>query len=168
MPFRLVPFIKHYGISFSFGGVQLATTSHVLITCLAVLALTTACAATSTESHSYKLYPGPEQLAIELATMDISGIDGIIVDGLQVKSRDYDKVLVLPGAHRVIIEKGFGFSVMVEPAMHGSFETSLEFYVEAGRSYKVKSDRTHGHGYRIFFWIEDVDSGDVIAGEKKP
>jgi hypothetical protein len=125
-----------------------------------------ACA--STESHSYKLYPGPERAAAELAVLDLSRVDRVTIDGLRINRWDYDRVELLPGAHRIVSVKGFGFSVMVEPAMHGSFERALDVTLAAGKQYKVIADRTHGHGYRVYFWVEEVASGEVIAGERKP
>ena len=119
-------------------------------------------------SHTYKLYSGPERSAEEIATLDLSGVDVITVDGLNVKRMDYARVQLFPGEHRITSAKEFGFSVLVEPSMHGRFERILEVNLEAGKVYKVIGDRTTGHGYQIFFWIEEANSGEVVAGEKKP
>ena len=132
------------------------------------MALAAGCATSSGKEHAYKLYPGPERPVAELATLDISGVDSVTIDKLHVKRWDYETVLVLPGRHEVVTGKGFGFSVMVEPAMYGEFERSLEVDLEAGKVYRVKGDRTHGQGYRVYLWIEDAESGEVIAGEKIP
>lgn len=136
--------------------------------CLALLALAAGCATSNGAGHAYKLYPGPERPVAELATLDIAGVDSITVDKLQVKRWDYGTVLLLPGKHTVVMGKGFAFSVMVEPAMHGEFERSLEVDLAPGKVYKVMGDRTHGHGYRVYLWIEDAENGEVVAGEKKP
>ena len=40
--------------------------------------------------------------------------------------------------------------------------------MKAGHAYVLKADRAAGHGYRTYLWIEDTDSGEVIAGTKKP
>lgn len=151
-----------------FWEVGLARLIRLLTTGLAVVALVAGCATSSSESHSYKLYPGPERPAAELASLDISNVHAVNVDGLQVRSQDYGTVLLLPGRHTLDIEKGYAFSVMVEPSMQGSFEHKLDVDLTAGGTYKVKSDRTYGQGYRVFFWIEDAASGDVVAGVKKP
>jgi hypothetical protein len=143
-------------------------TRRILFTGLAVLALLQGCASTAGDYHSYKLYAGPERPIAELAILDIADVHAVTVDGLQVTRWDYGTVQLLPGTHTLLIEKGYGFSVMVEPSMHGTFENSLEVEVEAGRTYKVISDRTYGHGYRVYFWVEDAASGDLIAGVKKP
>lgn len=136
--------------------------------CLAVLVLATGCATQSVNDYAYKLYAGPERPISELATLDISHVDTITVDKLKVNRWDYGTVHLLPGTHALRIEKSYGFSVMVEPSMHGSFENTLDVELEAGRTYKVKSERTHGQGYRVFFWVEDAASDEVIAGVKKP
>jgi hypothetical protein len=133
----------------------------------AVLALALSACATS-NSHTYKLYPGPERPAAELATLDVSGVDSVIIDGLEVRRWDYGTVLLLPGEHQLVSTETFGFSVLVEPAMLGTFESTLDVTLDAGKAYKVIGDRTTGHGYRIYFWVEEAQSGRVIAGEKKP
>lgn len=138
----------------------------IAVFCLA--ALVAGCATNSGEDYAYKLYPGPQRTAAELVTLDISHVDTITVDKLRVNRWDYGTVHVLPGIHSLRIEKSYGFSVMVEPSMHGSFEYTLDVELEAGKTYKVKSERTHGQGYRVFFWVEDVESDEVIAGVKKP
>lgn len=136
-------------------------------TILALLVLGLAACA-STESYSYKLYPGPERPVEELATVELAGVDFVVIDGLQVNRADYARALLLPGKHRVAINKTFGFSVMVEPSMMGSFESSLEVPLAAGKVYRIKGDRTHGHDYRIYLWVEEEDSGEVVAGQNKP
>ena len=39
---------------------------------------------------------------------------------------------------------------------------------EAGHTYKLCADRTTGHGYRVYHWIEDRTAGRIVYGEKKP
>lgn len=132
-----------------------------------MLALTlTGCA--SADRHTYKLYPGPERPAAELATLDVTGVDSVIIDGLEVSRWDYGTVLLLPGEHQLVSTETFGFSVLIEPAMLGTFESTLDVTLAPGKVYKVIGDRTTGHGYRIYFWVEEVQSGKVIAGEMKP
>ena len=104
----------------------------------------------------------------ELAAVELAGVDFVVIDGLQVNRADYTRALLLPGKHQVAINKTFGFSVMVEPSMMGSFENALNVTLAAGKVYSVKGDRTHGHDYRIYLWIEEQESGEVVAGQKKP
>lgn len=122
----------------------------------------------STESHTYKLYPGSERPLDELVTLDLSGLDQITIDGLKVNRWEYNQVLLLPGEHQIELAKEFGFSVLVDPAMLRTFGKTLNVNFEAGKTYRLIADRTTGQGYRIFFWIEESDSGQVVAGEKKP
>jgi hypothetical protein len=36
----------------------------------------------------------------------------------------------------------------------------------AGHTYIIQADRTTGYGYRMYLWIEDAETGEVVAGTK--
>jgi hypothetical protein len=116
----------------------------------------------------YKLYPGKHRPASELAVVLLNDIPSVSVDGLSVFKTDYQEIHLLPGPHTLAWRKVFGFSVMVEPSMMKEAELALEAGLKAGHAYKLFADRTTGHGYRFYFWIEDAASGEVIGGLKKP
>ncbi len=116
----------------------------------------------------YKLYPGKQRPSNELAVVFLNDIPSVSVDGLSVFKTDYQEIHLLPGRHALAWRKVFGFSVMVEPTMMKEAELALEAGLNAGHTYKLFADRTTGQGYRFYFWIEDVASGEVIGGLKKP
>jgi hypothetical protein len=57
---------------------------------------------------------------------------------------------------------------MVEPSGYAAFDIAAEVSLEAGHTYKFFADRTTGHGYRVYGWIEDRTTGRIVYGEKKP
>ena len=118
--------------------------------------------------YVYKLYPGAERASSERVGVRLEGVDAVVVDGLTVDRAEYQEVHLLPGRHAFTWSKGFGFSVMVEPEMHreAAYKSAVE--MQAGHTYALHGARTYGEGYRFYFWIEDLNSGEVVAGTKKP
>jgi hypothetical protein len=57
---------------------------------------------------------------------------------------------------------------MVEPSGYAAFGMVSDVSLEAGHVYKFCADRTTGHGYRVYAWIEDRTTGRIVYGEKKP
>ncbi len=90
------------------------------------------------------------------------------IDGFKVERADYQQVLLLPGKHEIRWGKWFAISVMVDPSMLREGEGEVVADLLAGHTYELHADRTTGHGYKMFFWIEDAESGEVIAGTRKP
>ena len=118
--------------------------------------------------HVYKLYPGKELLQSELATIKLTSVYYVQIDGLRVNRMDYEQVRLLPGKHEIYWGKWFAVSVMVDPDMFSEGGLTAVVELEAGHTYELHADRTTGHGYRKYFWITDAVSGEVVAGEKKP
>lgn len=118
--------------------------------------------------HVYKLYPGKERPQSELATVKLAGVSFAQIDGLRVNRADYEQVHLLPGEHQVYWGQWFAVSVMVDSDMFSEGGLTAQVELEAGHSYELHADRTHGHGYQMFFWMTDRATGEVIAGEKKP
>ena len=85
-----------------------------------------------------------------------------------VNSGEYRQAVLLPGEHEIHWGQWFAVSVMVDPDMFSEGGLTAVVNLEAGHTYELHADRTHGHGYRKYFWMTDAATGDVVAGEKKP
>lgn len=118
--------------------------------------------------HVYKLYPGPILPDSEVATLKFgSGVHTVEVDGLKVSSADYGTIKLVPGEHRIRWESMFIVSVMVNASGFDSAEADNMANLAAGHTYSIEADRTTGHGYSMYLWIEDAETGEVVAGVKK-
>jgi len=138
----------------------------LLVLLASTLELLWSCA--STDDIVYKLYPGPERPATEIVTLQLGNASEVIIDGMKVDRSDYDNVTLLPGPHEIRWSTWFGVSVLVDPSGFATRKSDQVVELKAGHTYILKADRTHGQGYRAYLWIEDADSGKVIAGTKKP
>jgi hypothetical protein len=118
--------------------------------------------------YTYKLYPGKHLQEHEIAKVSLEDVDFAIIDGLSVATSDYQHVHLLPGKHRIRWGEGFHFSVMVEPSMYDEAEHEVEVNLLAGHTYKLYADRTTGHDYQFYFWIQDAETGEVIGGQEVP
>ena len=134
---------------------------------IALSFLLTGCA--STNDYVYKLYPGPVLDDSELATIRLDdGVYQMKIDGMTFHRGDYTTAKVKPGEHEIDFTAMFGVSVLVNSNGWDAAGTSEIVNLEAGRTYSAQSDRTTGHGYQMFVWIEDVDTGEVVAGSRMP
>lgn len=123
----------------------------------------------TTNDYVYKLYPGPVLDDSELATIRLDdGVYQMKIDGLTFHWADYATAKVKPGQHEIDFTAMFGVSVLVNSSGWDAAGTSGIVDLEAGRTYSARSDRTTGYGYQMFVWIEDVDTGEVVAGSRKP
>jgi hypothetical protein len=93
------------------------------------------------------------------------------IDGSRLEHPDpnkyYHEAHLPPGPHDVTLRRWFGVSVLVVP--RGYIETvSRSFTVDmkADHVYELHADRTTGHGFRVYFWIEDATTKEVVAGTK--
>ena len=120
------------------------------------------------QQQVYKLYPGNKRPTDELAILLMGEVPSANVDGLEVQKTDYQSIHLLPGSHTLSWRKTFGFSVMVEPSMMKTAEHTVSVNLQAGHTYKLFADRTYGTHYRLYFWLQDAASGEVIGGRKKP
>ena len=130
--------------------------------------LLTACATAPAPVWSYKLYPGPERPVTELAVVRMGDASAAEFNGRPVARRDWTEVHLLPGEYTVRWQVVFGVSVLIEPSGYATGGWEARVPLEAGQTYRLRADRTTGHGYRMFFWIEDVATGAVVAGTRKP
>lgn len=119
--------------------------------------------------HVYKLYPGPELPDSGVATLKFgNGVHAVEIDGLKVSSADYGAIKLVPGVHAIRWEAIFLVSVMVNASGFDSAEADKMAILSAGHTYTIEADRTTGHGYRMYLWIENTETGEVVAGVKKP
>ncbi len=134
-----------------------------LLLCVIVLG---ACAAAPSQ-HVYKLYPGPVRPDSELATIGLGdGVFSLQIDGLTVNRADFGHVNILPGPHRIKLDTWYLVSVLVDPSGLKSDETGSYVDLEPGHRYLVRSSDPGG-GMR-YLWIEDADSGQLVAGARRP
>ena len=93
------------------------------------------------------------------------------LDGRRLEHPDpnkyYDEAHLPPGSHDVSLTAWFSVSMYLVPK--GYIEpVSSTFTVDlkADHVYELHADRTTGPGFRVYFWIEDATTGDVVAGTK--
>jgi len=118
--------------------------------------------------HAYKLYPGEALPDSQIAKVKLTESYYAYVDGFLVNKMDYEEVHLLPGEHKIRWGRGFAISVLVNPSMYGEGQEEAVVNLKAGHTYELHADRTHGRGYQFYFWIRDAQTGEVVAGAKKP
>lgn len=135
---------------------------------LAIVTLVLGCAGTG-EGYRYKLYPGPARPDNELATLEFcKPALTFRVDGMRVEQSDYEVVDLLPGEHEIKWGAEFGVSLLVNPAGRDAVATEVTVELRAGHRYIVCADRTTGPGYRMYLWIEDAATHELVAGRRMP
>lgn len=140
---------------------------HKSASAIGLLAVLAGCAGSS--QHVYKLYPGVERPKTELATVTFGDrVCRAKIDDLLVNCLDYGSITVLPGRHCIEFDADFAVSYLVNPAMHDSAHAAACTTLEAGHTYIMRGDRTTGHGYQMFVWIEDADTGVFVRPEESP
>ena len=135
-----------------------------------VLAILAGCATRPLPSEIYQGYPGPELPDASVATVKWAygfGTCADVIDFAHPDCSKYGSIKLAPGAHHIKWSRTFGVSVMVDPRMQATYSGNAQVELEAGHTYALRSDRTYGMGYRVFFWIEDTHTGSVIWGTKK-
>ena len=93
------------------------------------------------------------------------------IDGRPLKHPDSSKYFheahLPPGSHDLSLTSFFMVSALIVP--RGYIEpvsTTFTVDMQADHIYELHADRTTGHGFRVYFWIEDVTSQEVVAGTK--
>jgi hypothetical protein len=123
----------------------------------------------SAPKGTYRAYTGEELSDSSLALLDIGRAASIQIDGMYyIEGSEYSIVKLMPGSHRIEWTNLFGISVMVDSRGIVAFDLKETIILQAGHLYKLRADRTHGHGYRVYMWIEDTSTGSVVAGNKMP
>jgi hypothetical protein len=119
-------------------------------------------------NHVYKLYPGPQRDPGEISVVRMSDVHAARINDLAVARSNWSEVHLLPGEHTIEWGREFLVSVMVEPTGFARGEGREILVLEPGHIYTLKAERTTGPGYRMFFWIKDETTGQVVAGTPKP
>ncbi len=139
------------------------------LACTLLLLLAFAGCSARSPQGVYRAFYGVEPPENELATLELGAAYEIIIDDrYYVSVEKYATVKLPAGTHRINWRTWFGVSVMVEPSGQAVFEIVSDMSLEAGHTYKLCADRTTGHGYRVFHWIEDKTTDRIVYGEKKP
>ena len=134
---------------------------------LAAMVVSLAACGSTRSQHVYKLYPGPELPDSDVATMIFGdGVFAVEIDGLKVSSSDYGTIKLSPGEHSIRWGATFLVSVMVNSSGFDHAETENVTDLVAGHTYIIQSDRTTGHSYRMYLWIEDAETGEAVAGTR--
>ena len=123
---------------------------------------------TSLPDDSYKLYPGFTRTPEKLAVVRLGNQYRVRIDGLSASRADWAEVHLLPGYHTIEWESEFLVSVLVNPKGRDLRRTIETPYLEAGHVYLLKADRTVGNGYQMYQWLEDLTTGELVAGVDKP
>ena len=135
-----------------------------------ILAILAGCATRPLPDEVYRGYEGPDlpdASAVTFKWAHAFGACAEVVDDLLPDCSRYGSVKLAPGVHHFQLRRTFGVSVMVDPRMEATYSASFDVNLEAGHAYSFRSDRTYGRGYRVFFWVEDDDTGRVVWGSKK-
>jgi len=82
------------------------------------------------------------------------------IDGKEVGYYAYTKFELAPGEHKFSMVCDPRFSTIYTKGPGGG---SLEVNLEAGREYRIYCDITDSG---VFYWIEDIETGAIIGGEK--
>ena len=125
-------------------------------------------ACSSLPQDSYKLYAGPNRPLEELAVVRLGDQYHVRIDGLSASRADWAEVHLLPGYHSIEWETTFAVSVLVNVNGWDTRRTMASPYLEPGHVYLLEADRTVGGGYQMYQWLEDLTTGEVVAGEQKP
>lgn len=76
-----------------------------------------------------------------------------------------NRIELQPGNHEIRYGGRRGSSFLLNPRMKDEYDYSASINMRAGHHYVVQHERTYKYrGYRDFFWIEDLTSGEVVAG----
>jgi len=135
---------------------------------LIVLGIVIGGCATYQETEAYKLYSGPIRSSTEISILQLYDASKAVIDGMSVSHSDYTEVHLSPGVHNITWTSVHGMSVLVEASGFALKHSEQNPILLKGRIYRLRSARTTGHEYTIYNWIEDLATGEVIAGTAKP
>lgn len=145
-----------------------ARTATRVVIALLVLVLLSGDALARKRREPYVGYPGPVRADEELATLRLEEADWVTFGDERVHRALHREIKLLPGSYPLRWGCTFGVSFLVNPQMKDRREYGTTVTLEANHTYTLHVDRTYGRGYRVFFWIEDRATGEIIAGVKKP
>ena len=118
----------------------------------------------------YRGYGGPDLPNASLVTVNLKNraIEWVECNDLRVDGKQYGAIKLLPGTYRIRYRATFAVSYAIDSRGRVSREVTATVVLKAGHTYELRAERTTGHGYKLFFWIEDVQETSIIWGEKKP
>jgi hypothetical protein len=114
---------------------------------------------TALPKGTYRGYYGVEPAESELATLDLGTAAQAIIDDMYlVTSQNYRTVKLIAGMHRIKWVSSYV-----------DFGVTSKINFEAGHTYTFFQDWRAGYGYKgHYMWIEDMTTGKIVYGEKKP
>lgn len=128
-----------------------------------LLAAGALCSCAATPTAQFQAFDGASLPQESIATLRFEPSDFVKIDGRPIFRGKYSSAAVLPGRHVVEWTHTFLVSVTVDPRMRASYTAGpANVVLDAGHSYRLRSERTFGFGYRVFFRIEDTDTGAVV------
>lgn len=103
----------------------------------------------------------PERRASERATLEIESGINVLIDDRRV---DGPRVDLRAGRHTLSHDTVLGGSVMYGATIFRKADTFADLHFAAGRLYRLQTERFYCVNDRVIvFWLDDVDSGEVLA-----
>ena len=126
---------------------------------------------TSKEGVPFRAYQGPIQPPAQVATVVnksawLKAIDRKDLPKHSNPKKYYNQAKLLPGRYVLSISRSFLVSVLVDTRGIVTYERAFTAELKPGHVYSLHADRTTGRGYRVYLWIEDDATKQVVAGEK--
>lgn len=123
------------------------------------------------KSLSNEVYRAPQAGTLpdsSLAILQLGDTDWIRIDTLLIDHTEYGSVKLLPGVYCLEMGKLFSVSFLVDPRMWAEHAVTGKVPVEAGRTYSLAADRSHGPGYMVWFQLMDAVADTVIPIVERP
>ncbi|WP_116472791.1 hypothetical protein [Zobellella maritima] len=126
-----------------------------------ILLLTFLSACATAPKEVYQEVSATDLPETSLVTVEMGDATWAKFNDLHIDGAKYSAVKLNPGTYRIEYSTTFGVSFMVDPRMLVSQAVNMTIDLEAGRTYRLRADRTYGRGYAMYFWIEDTQ-GNVV------
>ncbi len=128
---------------------------------LAIVLVAPGCASPLSSVHD-----GADSPRDQLAVLDWSGWGAPRVLEIDGEKTTGPRVAKLPaGRHTIRYGGWFGASVLLNPRMGDTYDLVATIDMKAGHVYEPKRERVYGYrAYRDYLWIEDMTTGEVVAG----
>jgi hypothetical protein len=118
---------------------------------------------------AHQSYSGEAKSKEEIAVIQDSYWGSLRYDKAAIIGVDHDdfgafgheRIELLPGTHKVYITCYHGWNVATA-GLYG-YNESIEFEAEAAHKYRARCKVVDGEQWT---WVEDLDSGNVVGGEK--
>ena len=126
---------------------------------------------TTVPKGPYRAYYGVESAETELATLDLGSAPGAIIDDMHfVSAKNYNLVKLIAGMHSIKWVGSNGISDLEAPTGHAAYDEKSKINFEPGHTYRFFQiwAKSTGGDYEMYTWIEDMTTGKIVYGEKKP